>query len=512
MMHPYPDQILPLPGNRDERGAEESPPAELGAAVRLVRDGPVPRASCPHCGGRLELSTVGSRWLVRCPSDVADRLLLQLGTLDREELHVLVLNARNVVIDQERVYQGNVSASVVRIGELFRRAVELHASAILLVHNHPSGEVKPSINDLHLTSEAIRAGQLLDIAVLDHLIVGGGTFASLRDHGIAFGNPGDHRVGEASGLPPWRNPLLGTYKSCLQKYVRRGEVAKAAWAAERLLSLPGGRSALARRLPVIVAEDTGARWLPAVGRAIVAAEGSTAEDGASLLIGAAASLSSLDKSKEAYWLAGTVWEGRLVPVRTGRRALEEALAEGLYREALAICFEAHERRRWRSGERAIEALLAALAQGPELAQEIGRWALWRERLGGAVGECLAAAVVAAIDRPDGPVPELPTIEYEPLAAATRLEFYCLDGHTALGSRVLARQAQRLGIPAASLGLLMFVEEGIRLGPVELPSRWKTEALALDAVQGGWGTPEDGAKLWASIREAIRADIEQELDR
>ena len=188
-MHPYPNEILPRHPSRSGTEVGGSPAAEPGALVRLVRDGPVPRASCPHCGGRLELSTVGSRWQVHRPSDVADRLTLQLGMLEREELHVLVLNTRNVVIDQERVYQGNVSASVVRIGELFRRAVERHASAIIIVHNHPSGEVKPSLNDLHLTTEAIRAGQLLDIAVLDHLIVGGAMFASLRDYGIAFEQP-----------------------------------------------------------------------------------------------------------------------------------------------------------------------------------------------------------------------------------------------------------------------------------------------------------------------------------
>jgi DNA repair proteins len=438
--------------------------------------------------------------------------VLQLGSLEREELHVLLLDTKCGVISQQRVYSGNVSAALVRVGELFTEAVRHNAAGMVLVHCHPSGDPTPSPDDLRLTAEAVAAGRLLDIAVIDHIVIGGGAYVSLRERGVAFGNPGDHRVGEVSGLPPWRNPWLGIYKSCLQKGIRRGEPARAAWAAERLLSLPGGRSALARRLPVITAEDVGARWLPAVGRAIVAAEGSTAEKGASLLIGTAASLSALDKSKESYWLAATVWEGRLVPVRTGRRALEEALDAGLHREALAICYEAHEKRRWRSGERAIEAILAALAEGPELAQEIGRWALWRERLGGAVGECMAAAVVSAIDRPDGPVPELPTIEYEALPAATRPAWHDLDAHTAIGSRVLARHAHRLGIPAASLGLLMFDEEGIRLGPVELPSRWKNEALALDAVQGGWGAPEDGTKLWASIREAIRADIEQELER
>ena len=173
--------------------------ASGAAPVRLVRDGPVPEASCPHCGGELELSTVGSRWRVRWPSDVADRLMLQLGTLEREELHVLLLNTRNVVLAQERVYQGNVSASVVRVGELFTEAVRRHARSILVVHSHPSGDPTPSSDDINLTTEVIAAGRLLGITVLDHIIVGGASWVSLRDQGLAFGRDGDHAAGDGSG-------------------------------------------------------------------------------------------------------------------------------------------------------------------------------------------------------------------------------------------------------------------------------------------------------------------------
>ena len=96
---------------------------------------------------------------------------------------------------------------------------------------------------------------------------------------------------------------------------------------------------------------------------MVDAESASAKEGASILIDVAASLSTLDKDKEAYWLAATVWEGRHVPARSGRRALEEALAAGLYREAVAICYDAHAQRRWRSGERAIDAIVGALEEG-----------------------------------------------------------------------------------------------------------------------------------------------------
>ena len=84
------------------------------------------------------------------------------------------------------MYVGNVSASLVRVGELFRDAVRVNAAGIILVHNHPSGDPTPSPDDLHLTAEAIAAGRLLDIDVLDHLVVGHDAFVSLRDRGIAF--------------------------------------------------------------------------------------------------------------------------------------------------------------------------------------------------------------------------------------------------------------------------------------------------------------------------------------
>jgi len=508
--HPYQQQMLPL----ETSGLEPPPNPEIrppGQALRIVRENGESIAQCPGCGERLRFGRAAGQ-TIRTPRDLADLLVDEMSALEREELRVALLNTKNRVLAVETVYLGNVSAALVRVGELFASAVRVHASGVILVHNHPSGDPTPSPDDLHLTAEALAAGRLLDVPLLDHIVIGGGAFISLRDRGIAFGNPGDHRAGESSAGPPWQNPEVGVAKSSLQKALRRGEAAKAAWAAERLLALPGGRSALARRLPVITAEDVGARWLPAVGRAIVAAEGSTAESGASLLIGTAASLSTLDKDRTCGYLASIVWGEGHLPLRTSRQALEEAIAAGLYREALAICFAALEKRQWRSGERAIEALLAALEQGPELTREIGRWALWRERLGGAVGECLAAAVIAAIDRPDGPIPELPPVEYEPLPASTPPDWFALDQHTAVGSRVLARQARLLGMPAAAVGLLMFDQEGVRCAPRELPSKWRDEALALDAVEGGWGAPEEGAKLWASIRDAIRTDIEQELER
>ena len=152
-------------------------------------------AAAFELGRRLLADWPAGRWTVRSPRDVADRLLLQMGRLEREELRVLLLNTKNVVLRVTTVYQGNVSSSLVRVGKLFRDAVRLNASGVILVHNHPSGDPTPSPDDLHLTAEALAAGRLLDIDLLDHLVVGHDAFVSLRDRGVTFDRPEGRRAG-----------------------------------------------------------------------------------------------------------------------------------------------------------------------------------------------------------------------------------------------------------------------------------------------------------------------------
>jgi DNA repair protein RadC len=145
-------------------------------------------------GRRLLADWPAGRWAIQAPADVADRLVLQMGRLEREELRVVLLNTKNVVLRIATVYQGNVSASLVRVGELFRDAVRLNAAGLILVHNHPSGDPTPSPDDLHLTAEALAAGRLLDIDLLDHLVIGHDAWISLRDRGVAFDRP-ERRAG-----------------------------------------------------------------------------------------------------------------------------------------------------------------------------------------------------------------------------------------------------------------------------------------------------------------------------
>jgi DNA repair protein RadC len=140
-------------------------------------------------GRRLLADWPSNRWSIRGPRDLADRLILQMGRLEREELRVVSLDTKNHVLRVSTIYQGNVSASLVRVGELFRDAVRLNAAGVILVHNHPSGDPTPSPDDLHLTAEALAAGRLLDIALLDHLVIGHDAYVSLRDRGVSFDRP-----------------------------------------------------------------------------------------------------------------------------------------------------------------------------------------------------------------------------------------------------------------------------------------------------------------------------------
>lgn len=163
-------ELATLPGIGPARSAQLVAAFELGR--RVLADWPA------------------NRWTIRGPADVAERLILQMGRLEREELRVVILDTKNHVHRVATVYQGNVNASLVRVGELFRDAVRLNAAGVILVHNHPSGDPTPSPDDMHLTAEALAAGRLLDIALLDHLVIGHDAYVSLRDRGVSFDRPG----------------------------------------------------------------------------------------------------------------------------------------------------------------------------------------------------------------------------------------------------------------------------------------------------------------------------------
>ncbi len=137
-------------------------------------------------GRRLMREDPGEMFQIRSPADAANYLMPKMGFYEQERFVVLYLNTRNRVMDQEELYSGGLNTSMVRVAEVFRGAIRRNCNAILVAHNHPSGDPTPSPDDIALTRRLIEAGKLLDIEVLDHLVIGQNRYVSLREQGLAF--------------------------------------------------------------------------------------------------------------------------------------------------------------------------------------------------------------------------------------------------------------------------------------------------------------------------------------
>ena len=118
------------------------------------------------------------------PRDVHDLLGPEMSALAQEQLRVLLLDRKNRVLGQRVVYQGNVFSSVVRPAEVFRPAVVESIPAVIVAHNHPSKDPDPSPEDVMITRKLKQAAELLDIELLDHVVIGGRRFVSLKDRGL----------------------------------------------------------------------------------------------------------------------------------------------------------------------------------------------------------------------------------------------------------------------------------------------------------------------------------------
>lgn len=117
-----------------------------------------------------------------CPQDAAEFLMPRLRYAAKEQFVVVLLNGRNKVIGTELVSEGSLSNSIVHPREVFAPALLKHAAAIMVAHNHPSGDPKPSNEDRDITSMLVRSGKVLGVPLLDHLIIGDGTYYSFLEH------------------------------------------------------------------------------------------------------------------------------------------------------------------------------------------------------------------------------------------------------------------------------------------------------------------------------------------
>jgi DNA repair protein RadC len=155
-----------------QHGIGEAKAAQIKAAIEL--------------GRRLTLEAPEERPIINSPADAAALVLYEMSALEQEHLRVLLLDTRNHVLDIAEVYRGSVNMSQIRVGEIFKAAIRRNATAVIVVHNHPSGDPTPSPDDAAVTRALVQGGKLVDVEVLDHLIIGAGRYVSMKERGLGF--------------------------------------------------------------------------------------------------------------------------------------------------------------------------------------------------------------------------------------------------------------------------------------------------------------------------------------
>lgn len=170
----------------DLRRLYQAHPVELARIKGISQLTAVRIKAAFNLGLRLNLP-VEERAAINSPADAAVLVQYEMSLLEKEHLRVLLLTTRNQVIDIVELYQGSVNSAQVRVAEVFRPALQHLAAAIIVAHNHPSGDPTPSPDDVALTRSIVQAGKMLDIAILDHLVIGqNGRWVSLKERGLGF--------------------------------------------------------------------------------------------------------------------------------------------------------------------------------------------------------------------------------------------------------------------------------------------------------------------------------------
>ena len=137
-------------------------------------------------GRRLMATSLSELPRVTSPGDAANLLMPEMQELEQEQFIVLILNTRNQVIKRVVVYQGSLNTQVIRVAEVFRPAIKENGAAIIIAHNHPSGDPSPSPEDIAVTRTICRIGKEMDIDVLDHIVIGRQRYISLKERGLGF--------------------------------------------------------------------------------------------------------------------------------------------------------------------------------------------------------------------------------------------------------------------------------------------------------------------------------------
>ncbi len=159
-------------------------PQEMGKMKGIGPAKAVTIAAAIELGKRINSMAGIERPVIKSPRDAADLTMARLRHETKEHFMVLLLSTKHHVLAMPVISVGTLNASLVHPRELFREAINYSAASVILVHNHPSGDPSPSQEDITLTRKMVKAGELLDIAVLDHIIIGDNRYVSLKEKGI----------------------------------------------------------------------------------------------------------------------------------------------------------------------------------------------------------------------------------------------------------------------------------------------------------------------------------------
>jgi DNA repair protein RadC len=163
--------LMPQELSQSVKGIGEAKAATILAAIEL--------------GRRLSIQAAQTKYaVVNHPGDAAHYIMPRLRFEQKEHFIILILDMKNHVLSAPEISCGSLSASIVHPREVFRIAIKRAAASIILCHNHPSGDPHPSREDIHLTSRLVEIGRLIDIPVLDHVIIGGDKYLSMKAEGM----------------------------------------------------------------------------------------------------------------------------------------------------------------------------------------------------------------------------------------------------------------------------------------------------------------------------------------
>jgi len=170
----------------DVSGVMQATPQELAEIDHLGHARAAAIKAALEIGRRLVWNQEADRASIRSPADVSLLLMAEMSHLEQEYFKVLYLNTRNRLLGMETISVGCLDRAHIRVADAFRQAIRRNCAGVIFAHNHPSGDPSPSPEDVAVTRNLVEAGELLDVRVLDHVVVGRGRYVSMHERSLGF--------------------------------------------------------------------------------------------------------------------------------------------------------------------------------------------------------------------------------------------------------------------------------------------------------------------------------------